>query len=103
MTAETPGRIIIAPHRTGTRAGLASIGAYAGAGCVQIAVAVRAEKGRPAAAEAALPREVMGGDAADAEADAVDAVEVVRGADAHPGVACVVAAVLAGGAGVVRL
>src|SRR5437879_3847628 len=95
MTAETPGRIIIAPHRTGTRAGLASSGAYAGSGCVQIAVAVRAEKGRPAAAEADLPREVMGGDSADADAEAVDAVQVVRGADGHPVVARVVAAVRA--------
>src|SRR5438093_608726 len=72
MTADTPGRIIIAPHGMGTGAGLASSGEYG---------RIRVCRGR-AAAEADLPREGMGGDAADSDAEALDAVQVVRGAGA---------------------
>src|SRR5438046_263421 len=76
----------------GRARGSQAAGRTAGSGCVEVAIAVRAKKGRPAAAEADLPREVMGGDAADPDAEAVDAVQVVRGADGHPVVARVVAA-----------
>src|SRR5437762_12699350 len=79
----------------GRARGSQAAGRTAGSGCVEVAVAVRTEKGRPAAAEPDLPREVMGGDSADADAEAVDAVQVVRGADGHPVVARVVAAVRA--------
>src|SRR5207247_2338438 len=60
--------------------------------CLQVTVAVRDHQGWPALPDAELPGEVVGCHAVHADAEAVDAVQVVGRADGDPVVAHVVAA-----------
>src|SRR5437879_7028242 len=60
--------------------------------CLQVTVAGRDRPGRAALPDAELPGEVVGCHAAHADAEAVDAVQVVGRADGDPVVARVVAA-----------
>src|SRR5207244_6654987 len=60
--------------------------------CLHVTVAVRDHQGWPALPDAELPGEVVGCHAVHADAEAVDAVQVVGRADGDPVVARVVAA-----------